>query len=502
MVNDVREQAGPDEGTVEPARVGVANIDRDLGATTLRLLRDWDAWVHRRVETVSLEHPVSFLRRMSIDFTLPEDLPSLIRSGSGDPIYFVPLTLIKKGPLTRFNLVDEHGAVLPLLTRRRDGALAASVLTFLAESLVEQPVAAPGSELPPDIQQDLRDLVTLDSEDALPVIDRLRKGTPREGEPPENCVWRTWLSTTNEFIRVADLLADSFILTALVEGRPGTRRVIKFSYEEHGHPTQMALPPPLGFFARTWIKQLSGHEPSQRELTSLPLWLSRAVGWRPKAVKIDTPALARGGSYHLEVETPEGLKITRALLESRGPRKRLDSVESHLGRCHLYAKNRPDPCTGGAALINIRPEPSTIVRTAWIASAFATLVLVLVAARWRAITNGNVEAAMALLLLLPAGLAAYVARSREPAVLTEVLFGLRVVAASSALWLFLGAFVLVASRSCSGTAESTCSSWGGTSPAMWGLVLASLATFVVLLVAMTLIERPPEHGSVATTDVD
>ena len=487
-----------------PARAGLTGVNRDLGAATLRLLRDWDAWVHRRVETVSLEHPVSFFRRMSIDFTLPGDLPSLLLTGSGDAYHFVPLTLIKKGPLTRFNLVDEHGVVLPLLTRRRDGALAASVLTVLAESLVDPSFAHAGEELPAEVQQDMWDIATLDSTDALGVIDRLSKGQPRADEElsMNSTAWRVWLGNSDEFKSVACLLADSFILAALVVGESGTRRVIKFSYEEHGIPTEMALPPPVEFLVRQWIKQVSRREPPKRALTSLPLWLSRAVGWRPKAVKIDTPAMAHGGSYHLEVDTPDGLKITRATLESRGPRKPLAHVESHLGRCHLYAKDRPEGCTGGAAIVNIRPESSTIVRTAWLASGFATLILTLVASRWRAITNGNVESAIGLLLLLPAGLAAYVARSREPAVLTEVLFGLRVVAASSALWLFLGAFVLLASRSCSGPESTTCSSWGGTSATMWALVLASLTTFLVLLVTMTLIARPPEHRSVAHTDVD
>lgn len=489
-------------------RRGASEIDRDLGALMLQLLRGWDGWIHRRVESISLEDPVTFLRRVSVDFTLFRDWSTTTFTTDGEPIFFVPLTLLDKGPITRFDICDENKRTLPVLTKRQNGVLAASVLVALSEAGVGEAFRKKqGGTLPWDIEQDLRDVATLPADAAVPVAQRLRAGGPRkiEGQPcepdMESLAWREKLKGNDEVWRVADLLAESFILVTPLVGRPGDRRVVKFSYEEQGVPPDLAFPWPFSWLRRGWTKQVAGPYTSYappREYTRLPLWLARAVGWRAKAITISTPALAHGGSYHLEVEAPEGLKITRARLESVSPRATLADVQRSLRRVHLYASGRPKESTRGTALISVRPEASTIVRTAWLAAGFATLVLALVASRWRAILeNQNLGPTLSLLLIVPAGLAAYVARAREPTVVTEVLFGLRLVAVASAAWLLASAVLMVAGRSCetgsTPLATPVCESWSATGPLLWALVGASLATFWLLTVTLTLILRPPEQ---------
>src|SRR5687768_8058014 len=96
---------------------GITARERALAGMALRLLLTWPKWIHRRTETVALTDPETIRRRVAVDLTVFEDLPPLIHDGKGEPIYFVPLALLKKQPLTNFDLRNEGGKALPLLTR-------------------------------------------------------------------------------------------------------------------------------------------------------------------------------------------------------------------------------------------------------------------------------------------------------------------------------------------------------------------------------------------------
>jgi hypothetical protein len=139
----------------------------------------------------------------------------------------------------------------------------------------------------------------------------------------------------------------------------------------------------------------------------LRTWLKRAVAWKAKAVGIRTPALPQGQSYHLEVEAPEGLKLTRGRLKPQGDGRdtaRVRAVTRNVQRLHLYASQVP-PRTGGGALVNLRPTPSTMVRAASITAFLTTGFLTLVALRWEAMV-ANLGPLVSMLLLVPGGMAA------------------------------------------------------------------------------------------------
>jgi hypothetical protein len=157
-------------------------------------------------------------------------------------------------------------------------------------------------------------------------------------------------------------------------------------------------------------------------------------------------------------------------------------------RVQLSVEAGPGP---GKGSINLRPRPSTIVRAAWLVAALTVLLLAVV--KWKTselVAHPGIG--ISLLLLAPAGLAAYVARSREPAT-TDALFGLRLVAASAGLWPFAAALVLAAS----GAREPA--SW-----ILWVLLGLSAATALVLTVYLARVYRPPEQleaGRVNTGDL-
>jgi hypothetical protein len=485
-----------------PSSGPLDGMDRALGLITLRLVRNWEHWVHRRVESIELTDQVTFRRRVSVDFTLPRDLEPAAFTGGGKPIYFVPLTLLAKDALTHFSVSDEQGATVPVLTRARNAAMAASALAVLAEGLVGEDFRRENGRLPSDVEEDL--LALARSRDGAGEAERRLRIAPTDGGATRHSrAWRKELTRSKnaEFQRAVATFANGFILAVPLIGLPGQRRVIKFEYEEHGRRPELSVPWPLRRLAARWIADISGRAKpgtpryGRREAyTPLPMALAKGVGWRARAVKIDTPAIHQCGSYHLEVAAPEGLNVTRGTLSSKTPPSLLAEVRKTVQRVHLYPQAPVPPHGGGAALITLRPQASVIVRTAWLTALFSTAVLALIAVRWRAVVT-DLSATVSLLLLVPALLAGYVGRARESSVTTQVLFGLRILAVAPAMWLFAAGVMLLTGRTCHATVAggTVCHSWSATSPVMWVLTGCAAATLWILSVTLTLIERPREQ---------
>lgn len=487
------------------AQRGFDEIDRALGATTFGLLRDWSEWVHRRVEQISLEEAETHCRRVSVDFTLPRHILPARFTGDGRGIYFVPVTYLAKEPLVAFSMRDETGGALPILTRARNGALAASVLVFAAEAAVWGAKAEQGEQpLPPLLEDDLWNLARQRPDVARPICEALTHGDVPEdrlqhlpaADQQRERAWRGALANDDDFAPLAGLLASNFILAVPLTDAPGRRRILKYTFETHGDQPRLALPPPLGWLMRLSVFAVSGAS-TPAETTYMPflLWVSRAIGWSTKAVKIETNAVSYGGSYHLEVEAPDGLQITRARLQSRDRSQTFRDIPETLQRVHLYAPKAAMTQPGGVAVIYLRSRESTLVRTAWLNAMFSTVLLFAVVSNWQNIVR-QLGPALSLLFIVPALLSAYVARPREPAVTIDVMFGLRVLAASTALWQFAAALVLLAGTSCltGGTPpKTTCSSWPATGPLLWAFVAGSLLTLLTLQVTLMLTKRPPEQ---------
>ncbi|MFL5844291.1 MAG: hypothetical protein ACJ762_06315 [Solirubrobacteraceae bacterium] len=109
--------------------------EREQGWVILNLAGRWDEWILRRVEQVWLINDAAVRRQITIDFRQREKLfgeaPMLI--GKHHQVHFVPLTQLDKGQFTNFDLRDEDGRAVPLLTRRKTASLRAAALVRLAQ---------------------------------------------------------------------------------------------------------------------------------------------------------------------------------------------------------------------------------------------------------------------------------------------------------------------------------------------------------------------------------
>lgn len=474
-----------------------------MGLLTLDLLDTWHTWVKRRVEFISFPDVATQSRHISVDFELPmvvveavlkahtasdaeqgdesvtpEHVDDVWVSRPESAFALVPLTLLKKQGLTRFSLRDERGVALPLLTRDQTGAVATAVLVTFAEALCKD--CDGDATVPPELRVELTDIATLPPKQAAEVWEQLDR--TKKGESVRATMWREVIISDERFMQMALDLAQNFLLLTRVEAEPGRRRIIKISYEHHVETLAEG-----GSWRRT----------------------KRWIGWGAHTEQIETPAVSLGRCFHLEVEAPDGTQVTRAVL---GTWPRLTGTDTHddrdpdLGypdfpeaasdgkqRVHLHVS--VPPSTTGSATIYLRPRPATIVRAGAI-TAGLTSALLLIVALHASTFQANVGSAAALLLIVPGGLAAYVARPREPHVATHLLFGLRFLTLCCGLWAFLAAGTLVVGRTCSDSSAAglTCKTWSGTGYVVGVWAACAFGTLLVLVRAHANATRPPERA--------
>jgi hypothetical protein len=565
----------------------------NLGLIMFILISDWKQWVDRRVETIRFLDPDTVRRQVSVDMTVPA-LPAVLRH-EGKPLRLMPLGLLRKRRLVQFDLLDESHRVLPLLSSRSNGALAAATLAQAARAFAQKP----GSTLPPRLAADLWAIATEPAQEALKVWTRLAQADPND---PGDVQWRHTLTRKWRFMALANDLARNFMVVTPLQCDPGDRRVIKFAYTEPaqvsgtrrlrwqpirqlkgmlangeafapapgrrctlsvtarvadaGEPlpglTFTITPTPTGTVRHAitaadgaWAEQLDagthnlrvttpsgfiltspesaltilleddhelllefrrvpkGEESPASELT----WRSRRreqVGFDPKTIDITAPAAGQARSYHLEYVVSEGMQATFASLselpaaqpaEPAGAAEgRTDYHRATQDRVHLYLSNVPQEYTA-TATIKLRPRTSTVVRSGTLASLLSLAMITVVRLRWQALGVGNLGTEVALLLAVPGGLSAYVARGQADRFTTIVLSGLRALAFTPTVWCLAAGTSVLISRAVHVERQGALhvgSPLDWTNHALEAVIALNLATAVVMAAAFLRAARPPE----------
>jgi hypothetical protein len=477
-----------------------------LGALVLRLLRNPQGWIHRRVESVTVSDPVVTERRVSLDFTLGQVRPVAV-NGNGEEIHFIPLAFMRKQPMVKFSLTDEAGKALPVLTYHRNGAVSLSVLVVLGEALVDfpgGPIERGMFPMPHDLIDDLRSIVMGDPIDKEELRARIQNLPCRPAMDARSIAWRDFLADDEEFKKAAHVLSHRFLLAVPLVGPPGVRRIIKYSFEEHGDQPKIKMPKPVRWLVRAWARIIAGRPPENIRFRDWSLWLFRGIGWKPMASEIKAPLMGHAGRYHFEVEAAEGLQITLAQLKTEKRRdpdgkevggELVDECATSRQRVHLYSRvNEP-----GFVVVAARPRPFTIVRTGLMASFLSVVVLAVVCIFSGRLVQ-NIGPAVSVLLLAPAVLAAYIARPIDQPATNEAVFGLRMLAMLSGVWPLLAALMLAGGTDCETIAakpghsvESVCHAWSFQLPSLLLLLGLAIVNCLLLLAYMTLVNRPPEQ---------
>jgi hypothetical protein len=243
-------------------------------------------------------------------------------------------------------------------------------------------------------------------------------------------------------------------------------------------------------------------EPPQAPRLTVVEKLRRAFALAPKPIEISIPSAGQCHSYHMQFETADGLHITAATLR-HVPSVTIVSSASTVSeirtpfsplqqRVGLAASGLPAD-TAAAATFTLRPRSQMVVRSAFYTAILGCVVLgaTLVA---HAPVSVSPEAWVALLLVVPGGISAYVGRERENRFATEVLIGLRSLARMTAIWAFAAAILVVVSRE----PETRGGDIYLHAPSEWtfwclvALLVGNIVTALILLIAWRRANRPPE----------
>jgi hypothetical protein len=195
----------------------------NLGLIMFILISDWKGWVDRRVESVRFLDPDTARCKVSVDMTIPA-LPGILQHND-EPLRLMPLALLRKRRLVQFDLRDEAGRALPLLSSRSNGALAAATLTRAARAFTEREAEPMPAAL-------LRDLWLVANEPAQPALRAWTRLAQADPDDPDDVAWRRALTGSWRFMALSNDLARNFMVVTPLECAPGDRRVIKFAYTE------------------------------------------------------------------------------------------------------------------------------------------------------------------------------------------------------------------------------------------------------------------------------
>jgi hypothetical protein len=373
-----------------------------VGAAASPLLLNPARGIHRRVESIAFIDDRSVRRHVSVDFTLPDFFLTSPYESGPPPIHLAPLALLAKAPLRHFDLIDEEGRSLPMLTRAQNSRVAAAVLIGNAGALLR---TRHGRTLEREIAADLNAVATGSRDEAQRALNAVLRA---DGAARVN---RELLARDPRLRTLLGALADNFIVLAGIDGR--SRRVVKFAYDE-----------PLG-------------ESSQ----AFPKRLAEGLGWRPKEIVWRTPSVGYSASYHIEVEAPRDLEIVSAALVIADGRGRDTYIPSGFSgrRSHLYSEGMAQDAIG-TTLVRLRPRRAGLIRAAALLGLLTAAILTAGAIRVGKVDN-DAAASITLLVVVPALLAAYLARPGEHELASTILAGVRAVV------VFIGLLAVVAAGS-------------------------------------------------------
>lgn len=344
-----------------------------MGREGALLLKDEDRWIHRRVEAIEIGPDPSVRRRLSIDFTVPKSSHQAATGENGSALCYLPLSYIRKRPpLGRFDLMDEAGHPLPLLTLSQNVKADTAALLQLAEQVLGEP---PSQALAADISA-----ITLGEtyiESARGLIHIVNPPLRLRADDEEHTA-RRQLAADPRFTDLAGHLIDSTILWVPVHYEPKRRRIVKVSYE-------LATPNRL--------------HPVKAVLT--------AFGWAAQTYWIETPHVGNESSYHLDISTPPYLRITDVGLETEHDGAVDIRIEG--GRAHLYLSGRRSN-TAALAWVSLRVERQGFLFSSFMVCSMIALLL----AGFRAWPSKLAEAhhlepTVTIMLLVPGLLAASLA---------------------------------------------------------------------------------------------
>jgi hypothetical protein len=419
-----------------------------------QLIVDGLSWIERRKEHVTILDDASLRRQISVDFSLrrtASPIADAVTDESPEQLYCAPVFMLPKAPanLMAFDLVDETGQSLRLLSRLDNARVSGAVLRLMAKRILH----ARGWKLPAPLAIELTQIAEVDSDQSKQRAARVANslhadyaGETRILAADERFQW--WLAT----------LTHSSIVVVIYRAVAPRRKILKLTFEQ----------------------------PIESQLK----WRT-SLGWHPYEVWVDSP-LIEARTYHFEAEAPPGLRITEAKLSDDRHKVPVED-NGFLRRIHLY---RQDAARSGAATAVMRLcVGAGFGGGAFMAASLTTGALVGAAVFAEQIAT-NPTSAPALLLFLPGLIATYIARPDQHPLTTRLLWGARRALLAIALIVYLAAGRVALSG---GQATGALAHKRTDALRLWLYPSAGVSALLLAALAVTYVRvRRPKNGSAGT----
>lgn len=379
----------------------------DYAHYLLNFLMDAPAWVNRRVHTIELIDDTSVAHRVSTDMQIDvtdvgAEYVQLLREEML-PTPLVPLGLLAKAPLNRFDLRDANGGAMSLLTQRQTTPYVVAMLIAAARTL--------GQDAEP-VRAELRKIVDAPKGTSLTALSEFRTNATNAAEH----ALKSALLADPAFNYLLTTLAEKFVALAVCTlSQCEGRRVIKYSY-------------------RTKIPWHGGFR------------VLRSMGWVPVTLHIPLTLVRLSSSFHVEVEAPEHLDISLARISGRIGDAPWEPEQQQFGPrrlAHLFAQeHRFYDSSEYSLVVKLVNQRRGLVRSSLVTTTFVAFVLT-VFAIWQARSLPSAgPSAAGLLLFIPGLAAAYTTRASEHVLASRLCLGLRSVVLASGFLAFCAALLI------------------------------------------------------------
>lgn len=407
---------------------GESRTEAEKGLALLRLMAeaaDADAeslhWVKRRVEQLEFLDERAIRWRVSVDFEVPGTAP--ITRVADQDFRLVPLTSWEKDNLVAFDLRDEAGNAIWLPTSAETDCLLSSALICWAEVILNR--AGKPEEVTLELKETLKAIVSegpsswqkeeqrkpktdQDKDDPFKAVYDLKRDkygadvakhyldtAPAELQDGPEGDDRSFWSQVNELWR-------NFLIIVAVPDKPGTRRVIKMTFES----------------------KIDFRRPKSRRNR-----IRQSMGWREWQLELFIGG--RGGIYHLEVAAPPGVDIIRIRARPRtAVADHTKYVVSYGGSPHVHIRI-PAQQLRYLATTRVRVSRPGWLTTCWLAGLAIAGVLLAGVLNLSVLFSNASEASTAatLLLALLAVLATMLVSPGTHPLASRLLWGARILIA-------------------------------------------------------------------------
>lgn len=364
-----------------------------LGLIAVDLAAAFPQWVRRRKRTYEFYDESTVKIRMSVDLVLPDREWFLDHAPEPGQTIYIPIDIPRKEPLAGFSITDAEDRAISVLNTEENGRLTTEGFSALVDTARAQP--------PHTFRGPIQNIVMAPTGDAGAVAYTAAMNQGMRNLLPPGSQWEALLQD----------LQGGFLLMVPIVYQPDANHIFKLS----------------------WTSSFTWRKPG---LGGALRAAAASLGLVDKTLNFEELAGFAHGT-HFEFHTPEYVRNLQTKLATTQYDAAAGGPVSLPERCVVHAKPVANVNTSVRSKVDVlsaRSDEATVslrlrsrrggpFMATWIVAWMTAVLIGVIAAR---LSDLDAQSSSAVILLLPAVLAAYLAREGEHAIASRLLAGIRV----------------------------------------------------------------------------